>query len=115
MPIDFDKPETLHARIREAFADYDKSLTGRAAASAITNRMYDLLRVIAKESGMDPLYEVHAWRPGHGGDRGANCWGVSWEAGPYTWAIGASFVIMDVTGRLAEPHYSFDLCFYEVE
>lgn len=115
MPIDFDDADSIHPLIRAAFADYDRSLTGKAAASEITNRMYDLLRGIAKDCGMDPIYEVFAWRPGQDRQQGKNCWGVSWEAGPYQWAIGASFVIMDLTGRLVEPHYSFDLCFYEVE
>lgn len=112
--IDFDSPSSLHPMIREAFADYDRSLEGRAAAAEITNRMYEMLRKAAKLAGMEPLYEVHAWVPHRAGERG-NCWGVSWEAGPYEWAISASFLIMDLTGRLVEPHYSFDLCFYEAE
>lgn len=116
MQIDFDKPDTMHPFIRAAFADYDRSLTGKDAASDITNRMYDMLRQMAMANGMDPIYEVHAWHPTRGEAMGrGKCWGVSWEAGPYSWALGASFVIMDLTGRLVEPHYAFDLCFYEVE
>lgn len=114
MPLDFDKPDTMHPYIKEAFKDYDRSLDGRAAASDITNRLYDALRKLAKESGMEPLYEVHAWNPHTAGVRGKS-WGVSWEAGPYNWAYGAAFLMMDLTGRLCEPHYSFDLCFYEAE
>jgi hypothetical protein len=105
----------LDTAIREAFKGYDRSLTGKAAASECTNRLYDCLRKLAKEFGMDPIYEVFAWRPGQDRVQGSTCWGVSWEAGPFEWAIAASFVIMDLTGRLCEPHYSFDLCFYEVE
>ena len=113
MHIDFDSLQ-LDQRIRDAFLTYDRSLTGGAAASEITNRMYECLRQAAKDTGMDPLYEVHAWHQ-HSKAMQGPCWGVSWEAGPYQWAIGASFLIMDLTGRLAEPHYSFDLCFYEAE
>lgn len=36
----------------------------------------------------------------------ANQWGVAWEAGPYDWAIDASFKVM------AEPYYGFDLLFW---
>lgn len=114
MELDFDNPQWLYDRIRAAFADYDKSQTGKAAASAITNRLYDVLRQAAKDTGMDPLYEVHAWHPHKQREQGP-CWGASWEAGPYQWAHAASFVVMDLTGRLCEPHYSFDLCLYEVE
>lgn len=116
MQIDFDNPETMRPFISAAFADYDRNLIGKAAASEITNRLYDCLRQMAKANGMDPIYEVHAWHPSRGEAMGrGKCWGVSWEAGPYGWAHGASFFMMDLTGRLAEPHYSFDLCFYEAE
>lgn len=109
-----DEYETLYDAIREALADYDRSLTGGEAASEITNRLYDALRRVCKVEGQDPVYEVYAWHPHSSSFRGP-CWGVSWEAGPFQWAIGASFIVMDMTGRLCEPHYSFDLCLYEVE
>lgn len=112
--LDFDNAATLRPYIAEAFADYDRSLTGRAAAADCANRLYECLRKLAKLSGMEPLYEVHAWHPHKAGDRGES-WGASWEAGPYQWAHAASFQIIDLTGRLCEPHYSFDLCFYEAE
>jgi hypothetical protein len=39
---------------------------------------------------------------------------VAFEAGPYEWAIAAS-LSTDTKGKvLAEPYYSFDLCFSEV-
>lgn len=104
----------LHDLIREALTGYDRTLTGRHAAADIANRLYEALRKAAKLDGQEPLYEVHAWHPHRNAAQGP-CWGVSWEAGPYQWAIGASFIVMDMTGRLCEPHYSFDLCLYEAE
>lgn len=49
------------------------------------------------------------------GAEGRRTYKVSYEAGPYEWAIPASFVVMDATGRLCEPYYSFDLDLYDVE
>jgi hypothetical protein len=100
--------------IRKALAGYDRTLTGRHAASDITNRLYEALREACKEAGQDPVYEVFAWYQ-HRDPHGAKAWGVSWEAGPFQWAHSASWIVMEMTGRLCEPHYSFDLCLYEVE
>lgn len=112
----FDDADWMRPRIIRAFAGYDRTLTGRAAASEIVNRLYEALRQCCKDSGQDPIFEVHAWNPYTNKEGGrADCWGVSWEAGPYTWAYGISYLIMDLTGRLAEPNYSFDLCLYEAE
>lgn len=109
-----DELEALHQLICSALIGYDRTLTGKAAASEITNRLYEALRFAAKEEGQDPIYEVYAWHPHRKAQQGP-CWGVSWEAGPYQWAHSASWIVMDMTGRLCEPHYSFDLCLYEVE
>lgn len=105
---------TLYALIRESLVGYDRTLTGRYAAAEITNRLFEALRKACKADGQEPIYEVHTWHPHSNSQRGAN-WGTSWEAGPYQWAHGAAFIVMDMTGRLCEPHYSFDLCLYEVE
>lgn len=63
--------------------------------------------------------------------RGNNAWGVVWESGPYEWAIaltgGESMYagefgfgsdpevvgFYDQDGWMAEPHFSFDLQFYD--
>lgn len=37
-------------------------------------------------------------------------WRVCWEAGPFEWAIGASFQVTGPWG-FTEPYYGFDLCF----
>lgn len=69
----------------------------------------------AEAWGMNPGIEVGIKKPGeprHHSDEG--CWCVTFEAGPYEWAVTASLSI-DTKGKvLAEPYYSFDLCFSEV-
>jgi hypothetical protein len=40
---------------------------------------------------------------------------VAYEAGDYQWAIGASFALCDALGKVVEPYYGFDLCFYPSE
>lgn len=60
----------------------------------------------------NPDYEVFMRTEG---EEGRRTYMVSYEAGPYEWAIPASFAVMDCTGRLCEPYYSFDLCLYDVE
>jgi hypothetical protein len=115
--LDFDNADTIRPYIAKALEGYDRTLTGNKAAAAaeITNRLYDALRALAKAEGMNPLYEVHAWHPHHKGRVQGQCYGVSWESGPANWAHTASFLVMDLTGRLCEPYYSFDLCLYEAE
>lgn len=76
-------------------------------------------RAVEKEAvrhGQNPKVETFIRKPGeprHFGD--ATCWCVAWEAGPYEWAVGACDVISDVTKKLVEPYYSFDICFYPGE
>lgn len=43
---------------------------------------------------------------------GIKAWAVVWEAGPYEWAIEASFEVYGPWGH-AEPYYSFDLHFFK--
>jgi hypothetical protein len=58
----------------------------------------------AKAMGCNPERECFM-RAENGG------WRISFEAGPYQWAIVASEALCQ-SGIFAEPHYSFDLCFY---
>ena len=64
----------------------------------------EVLRFFAVETGHTPNVECFA-REERGG------WRVSYEAGPFEWAIVASDALCQV-GVFAEPYYSFDLCFY---
>mgnify|MGYP000987197211 CR=1 FL=1 len=73
--------------------------------------LYKALCEVAKMWGMNPNREVHISSPEQEKARGNHpCWRVSWEAGPYEWAIPMSFQRTGPWG-FTEPHYSFDLCF----
>jgi len=94
--------------------DFDplKYKTKAGAAKAF----YKAICKLAKEFyGHDPAYEVHITSPKETAEHGyGECWRVSWEAGPFEWAIGASFQVCNYeAGWYTEPYYSFDLCFAE--
>jgi hypothetical protein len=63
------------------------------------------VRKFADETGCNPDIECSIRRSDGG-------WRVSFEAGPYQWGIVASEALCQV-GVFAEPHYSFDLIFYD--
>ena len=75
-----------------------KGCKGQAKAA------YDAMCQFAKAMGCNPERECFM-RAENGG------WRISFEAGPYQWAIVASEALCQC-GIFAEPHYSFDLCFY---
>ena len=96
----------------------------KAVANAISNaktceaaalNTYEVCCKAAEAWGMKPDIEVAIRKPGeprHFPD--PSCWMVCFEAGPYEWAVSAS-LSTDTKGKvLAEPYYSFDLCFSEV-
>lgn len=66
--------------------------------------VYATIRHFCAREGLKPDIETFI-RPERGG------WRVSWESGPYSWAIVASEALCQC-GIFAEPHYNFDLCFY---
>jgi hypothetical protein len=74
------------------------SCKGRAKAA------YDAMCKFAAAIGCDPERECFMRQEREG-------WSISFEAGPYQWAIVASEALCQC-GIFAEPHYSFDLCFY---
>jgi len=71
---------------------------------AVAEAVYGTLRLICAQWGMNADIET-SMRDENGG------WRVSWECGPYAWAMPASSALAQC-GILAEPYYSFDLCFY---
>ena len=75
-----------------------KSCKGRAKAA------YDAMCKFAAAIGCNPDKECYIRQEREG-------WRISFEAGPYQWAIVASEALCQC-GIFAEPHYSFDLCFY---
>jgi hypothetical protein len=87
----------LAERVARAVAKR-KSPQGRAEAA------YTAVCSFATAIGCDPERECFIRPEGNG-------WRVSFEAGPYSWAIVASDALAQV-GVFAEPYYSFDLCFY---
>lgn len=85
-------------------------------AKAMAETTYATLQTIAEEVGMAKT-EVLLRTP-HDPRcyfANGNSYVVAWEAGPYQWAIGTSLEIGDKCGKLVEPYYSFDLCFYPDE
>ena len=75
-----------------------KSCKGQAEAA------FKAMCDFAKAVGCNPERECFIRQEG-------DSWRVSFEAGPYEWAIVASEALCQC-GIFAEPHYSFDLCFY---
>ena len=87
----------LAEAVAKAASKY-KSAKGRAKA------VHKVLCAAAAAEGLKPEIECFVRQePGQ--------WRVSWESGPYCWAIVASEAFCQC-GILAEPHYNFDLCFY---
>lgn len=74
--------------------------------------LYAALCVKAKAIGMNPDSEVFIRTPEQNAAAGYGaCWHVSWEAGPFDWAIGASFNCSNSPHWYTEPYYGFDLDF----
>ena len=81
-----------------------KAAVTRKTAKGRAHAVLEVLRQFASDTGHNPNVECFA-REERGG------WRVSYEAGPFEWAIVASDALCQV-GVFAEPYYSFDLCFY---
>jgi len=92
-----------------------KAISEAKTCEAAALNVYYVCCKAAEAWGMDPSIEVGIKKPGqprHHPD--IDCWCVAFEAGPYEWAVAAS-LSTDTKGKvLAEPYYSFDLCFSEV-
>lgn len=99
----------INSRLKAAL---NKDMNAETAAKAT----FEVLKTLAGEIGQKPDVEVGIFEPGKCGYfDNRDCWVVAWEAGPYEWGIAGSFAAMDATGKLVEPYYSFDLCFYPSE
>ena len=85
-------------------------------AETMAKAAHGVLRDAARLHGQDPDSEVAIRAPGEARHfDNTRCWTVVWEAGPYDWAIPASMGITVGAGKLCEPYYGFDLCFYPSE
>ena len=89
------------------FAYFPKAYATKEAAA---KGLYDALKKVAVEMGQAES-EVMLLDPEKSAKYGTGRnWRVCWEAGPFEWAIRASFEIAGPWGY-TEPYYSFDLCF----
>lgn len=94
----------------KAVANAINAKTPALAAKAV----HKLCREAAEAWGMNPDLEVFIRKPGEPRHHGSvDCWAVAFEAGPYEWAVSASLSVPLPCKVLAEPYYSFDLCFYK--
>jgi hypothetical protein len=104
-PCHFEDPGVkliVQSIINEVLKDSPKSAKGAAGSVLRAVRKY------AESVGHKPDIETFR-RPEAGGYR------VSYEAGPYDWAIPASYALCGILKKVVEPYYSFDLCFYNGE
>lgn len=81
-----------------------RAVHGKTTAKGQAEAALRVLKQTAASWGFQPDIECFARKED-------KQWRVSWESGPYQWAIVASDALAQV-GILAEPYYSFDLCFY---
>ena len=94
----------FEGQIADILRDYKSPA---AAAKAV----YKSCRAYAIANGMKPDIEVSIKKPGEPRHHdNTKCWTVTFEAGPYEWAVGAS--CRGDSNVFAEPYYSFDLNFY---
>ena len=84
--------------------NFAKFKTAKAAANAA----YKALVKDCKLHGMNPDYEVYKRKEGGAGVDGYLR--IGWESGPYQWAVKR---FVSGPWGYAEPHFSFDLCFYD--
>lgn len=103
---------SINTLIRIELAKLDGKFTAETMAKAVHRAVVQC----AEFEGQRAAVETTIRKPGetrHFAD--TTCWVVAWEAGPYEWAISASMLIGEITGKVVEPFYSFDLCFYPSE
>lgn len=83
------------------------------SCAAAAKATYAALLKMAEAEGQNAKFEVTLRNPVQNQEfNGEYCWYVGWEAGPWQWAVGASFELQGPWGH-TEPYYSFDLNFYE--
>jgi len=76
--------------------------------------LYKALCKWCKALGMKPDIEIHIYTPEQTEARGyGKFWNVSFEAGPFEWAVHASLQMPHCKWGYCEPYYSFDLHFVE--
>ncbi len=100
--------EMLVTRLRQLGPSPEPEATARA--------VYGVVREFATEIGMDADIETAFKEPGEQVHiPSADGWTVVFEAGPYDWAIAASFAVLEIAGVSCEPYHGFDLTFYRAD
>jgi len=108
VPIPEVKTYTLGGKGEEVYINFNPHAYSTPEAAA--KGFYEAMKKVVIDCGQNPESELHLFKPGEGlGNEGV--WQVSWEAGPYDWAIGASLSFMMSKSWYTEPYYGFDLCF----
>jgi hypothetical protein len=99
---------------KEFIAAVAHAISNATAPHTAATGVYGICRDYAEACGMKPDIEVALREPGEPRCYGTDgSWYVSFEAGPYEWAVAASLNVDPKGDVLAEPYYSFDLCFSE--
>lgn len=98
------------AALAKALAE---AAAGKSKAAEQSQAVFEAAQKFAVEAGY-AADEVFRAEPGSRLAHDSKSFRVCWESGPYEWAIVASDALCQV-GVFAEPHYSFDLCFYPSE
>lgn len=107
----YDPKQRRDVRTVAGRIDFDPK--AHATAEAAARAFHAALVPIVSASGQKPDIELSLTSPEETEQLGrGRFWSVSWEAGPFEWAIDLSFEITGPWGY-TEPHYSFDLCFIE--
>jgi len=103
------------AHNRRFQAEVSAAINDTPTAEAAARAVYAVVRRYCEAMGYKPDIETFIRSPQESldanGVHGA-CWVVSWESGPFQWAVGAS---LGGHNRLVEPYYSFDLTFFPAE
>lgn len=111
----FDEDKYLGTMIATKLRE---ALVGKREAKEVAEAIYSVVREVCEFASQKPDIETFLRTPAQSlasGHPHGDCYVISWEAGPYQWVHYAWPVVMDMTGRLCEPYYSFDLCIYEAE
>lgn len=85
-------------------------------AAGMAKALHKAISELCVEWGAKPEIETFIRSPQESRLKGGpNAWHVSWEGGPYQWAVLLSMSEQMFANRkvLAEPQYSFDLCFFQ--
>lgn len=95
-------------KVGDVHFDPSKPKTIKEAASAL----FDALDTYATSAGYSEG-SVSLWAPDDAAKRGyGNNWMITWEDGPFEWAINFSYLCTGPWGYV-EPYHGFDLTFAE--